>query len=70
MLWAVTLPVFVRGLIRWLMRRRAAAEGRPTLASHPRLEPYKWAAGALLLLWHLASGIAYIAYLLNSTARL
>ncbi len=70
MLWAITLPVFVRGLMLWFRRRRAAAEGKPYLSNHPRLEPYKWAAGAVLLLWHLGSGIYYLVYLLTTSTRL
>lgn len=70
MLWAVTLPVYARGLGRWLRRRRAAAEGKPYLSNHPKLEPFKWAAGMLLLLYHLASGIYYIVYLLTNATRL
>ena len=53
--------------LRWLKRRRAAAEGRPYLSNHPRLEPYKWAGGVLLLLWHAVTGVYYVAYLLTTT---
>jgi hypothetical protein len=70
MLWAITLPVFARGLTLWIRRRRAAAEGKPYLTSHPRLEPVKWGAGLMLLLWHLGSGICYIVYLLTTSTRL
>lgn len=70
MLWAVTLPLYARGLGRWLRRRRAAAEGKPYLSNHPRLEPFKWATGMLLLLCHLASGIYYVVYLLNGASWL
>ena len=67
MLWAITLPVFADRLLRWLKRRRAAAEGQPYLSNHPRLEPYKWAAGVLLLLWHAITGAYYVVYLLTTT---
>ena len=43
-----------------------AAEGKPYLSNHPKLEPYKWAAGMVLLLWHLASGITYVVMLLST----
>ena len=67
MLWALTLPVFLHKLMRWLQRRKAAAEGQPYLTSHPRLEPVKWAAGTLLLAWHVATGVYYVIYLLTTT---
>lgn len=66
MLWAITLPLYVRFARRWARRRRAAAVGQPTLASHPRLEAGALGAGALLLVWHLASGIYYAVYLLTT----
>ncbi len=66
MLWALTLPVFLNKLVRWLQRRRAAAEGQPYLTSHPKLEPVKWAVGTLLLLWHVATGVYYVIYLLTT----
>ncbi len=66
MLWAIALPLYARFARRWARRRRAAAEGQPTLASHPRLEAGALGAGALLLAWHLASGIYYVVYLLTT----
>ena len=71
MLWTLTLPVFLRRLQGWLTRRRDAAQGRPYLeGASPRAEAAKWASGGALLLWHLASGIYYIVYLLTSTNSL
>jgi len=67
MLWALTLPVFLNKLTLWLKRRKAAAEGHPYLTSHPKLEPLKWATGSLLLLWHAATGIYYVVYMITTT---
>ena len=67
MLWAITLPLFIRRLHGWLDRRKAAAEGQPYLENRPRAEALRWGSGAALLLWHLGSGIYYIVYLLTTT---
>lgn len=66
MLWAITLPLFIRRLKAWLLRRRAAAEGQPYLENRPRAEAIRWGVGSALLLWHLASGVYYIVYLLTT----
>jgi len=71
MLWALTLPLFMKKLGRRLARRRAAAEGQPYLeGDSPRAETVKWSVGGALLLWHLASGIYYIVYLMTTTNSL
>lgn len=66
MLWAITLPLFLRGLLRWQSRRKAADQGQPFLTNHPRLEPYKWGVGSALLLWHTATGVYYLVYLFTT----
>jgi hypothetical protein len=71
MLWALTLPLFMKKLQKWFAVRRAAAKGQPYLeGDNPRGEAIKWGAGAALLLWHLASGVYYIVYLLTTTNAL
>jgi len=67
MLWVITLPLFVKKVKAWFSRRKAAAEGQPYLEDKPRAEALKWGAGGVLLLWHVASGIYYIVYLLTTT---
>jgi len=70
MLWAITLPLFVKKVKAWFGRRRAAAEGQPYLEDKPRAEAVKWGAGGVLILWHLASGVYYIIYLLTTANAL
>lgn len=70
MLWAVTLPVFMKKLALWCRRRKAAAAGQPYLEDKPRAEVLKLSAGSALLLWHLASGVYYIVYLLTTNSSL
>lgn len=67
MLWVIMLPLFVKKVKAWFGRRKAAAEGQPYLEDKPRAEAVKWGAGAVLLLWHVASGVYYIVYLLTTT---
>ncbi len=66
MLWAVTLPLFAHRVSGWVKRLRTASQGLPTVVSRPRAQALKIAAGSGLLLWHLASGIGYIVYLLTT----
>ncbi len=63
MLWALTLPAYLRAARGWLIRRRAAAQGRPYLEEEPRAEAVPLGVGGGLLMWHLAAGIYYIVYL-------
>lgn len=66
MLWAITLPVFLRRLAGGFNRRRAAAEGQPYLEDRPRAVKLRLGLGSALLLWHLASGVSYVVYLLTT----
>ena len=66
MLWAVALPLFAYKASGWVRRLRAAAGGAPHVVDRPRAEAAKIIAGGVLLLWHLASGIGYVIYLLTS----
>lgn len=66
MLWAVTLPLFFVRASRWARRFRTRADGMPHVVSRPRAQAVKMVAGAVLLLWHTASGIGYVAYLIAS----
>ena len=70
LLWAITLPLFVKRVAAWFSRRKAAAEGQPYLEDRPRAEAARCIVGGVLLLWHVASGIGYIAYLLTTTNAL
>jgi hypothetical protein len=70
MLWAVTLPLFWHKVTAWRRRIRAASEGAPYVESRPRAEMTKMIVGGGLLLWHLASGIGYVIYLLASQSAL
>ncbi|HPS81928.1 MAG TPA: hypothetical protein PLP25_08735 [Candidatus Limiplasma sp.] len=70
MLWAVTLPLFARRAKGWLDRRRALAEGKPYLENRPKAEATVLWIGAGLLLWHLASGVYYLVYLMNTVRPL
>ncbi len=66
MLWAVTLPLFAYRVSSWVKRLRSASQGQPTVVSRPRAQAVKIAAGSGLLLWHLASGVWYVMYLLTT----
>jgi hypothetical protein len=70
MLWAVALPLYWYRASAWFRRVRSAADGAPHVVSHPRAERTKIILGAVLLLWHLASGIGYCVYLLTSQSAL
>jgi hypothetical protein len=70
MLWAVTLPLFAQTVLAWVHRRRLASTGQPYLEAKPRAEAARLASGGALLLWHLASGVYYIVYLLTTTNAL
>ena len=70
MLWAITLPLYLKRVTAWFSRRRAAASGQPYLEDKPRAEAARCIVGGVLLLWHVASGIGYIIYLLTTTATL
>ncbi len=70
MLWAVTLPIFMKKLVLWFRRRKAAAAGQPYLEDKPRAEAWKLGIGSALLLWHLASGVYYVVYLLTTNSSL
>lgn len=67
LLWAVTLPLYARRVRAWLQRLHAAATGLPYVEDHPRAEAVRYGAGAVLLFWHLASGIYYVVYLFTTT---
>jgi hypothetical protein len=66
MLWAVTLPLFCVRASRWIRRLCTASDGVPHVVSRPRAQAAKMIAGGVLLLWHAASGIGYVIYLLTS----
>ncbi len=71
MLWALTLPLFMKKLQKWFAVRRAATRGQPYLeGDNPRAEAVRRGIGAALLLWHLASGVYYIVYLMTTTNAL
>ena len=71
MLWALTLPQFVRRFrASWVKRRKAALEGQPYLEHRPRLEMARWIGGFVLLGWHVASGIYYLIYLMSTSVPL
>ncbi len=70
MLWALTLPVFAQRMRAWFTRRADVARGQLVLRGSVRAEGFRLAAGSALLLWHLASGVYYIIYLLTTTNAL
>jgi len=66
MLWAIALPLYAYRVAAWWKRARAAADGTPYIVSRFHMETAKMTAGGILLLWHLASGIGYVVYLLTT----
>ena len=66
MFWALMLPLFCKQVHGWINRRRAAKQGQPFLENQPRAEALRLGIGSALLLWHLASGVYYLVYLLNT----
>ena len=70
MLWALTLPLFLRTAQNWFHSRAVSADGRMLLEARTVWSTLRLVVGSALLLWHLASGIYYIFYLMTTTKAL
>ncbi len=69
MMWAVTLPLYGYRASAWI-KRIFAKDGTPHVISRPHTEAARMITGGVLLLWHLASGIGYVIYLLTTANAL
>ena len=70
MLWTLTLPLFIREAQSWFHSRAVSADGRVRLEGRTVTGTLRLVTGSALLLWHLASGIYYIVYLMTTTRSL